>query len=214
MDLAMQPFNPRTFESFHQQQITPKNERRIVKFTGAKEIGTERRGLFQSSRAKAFGRAVHWYQLRSKELEAKLPKPVGGAGEDRPNAIPLRNRRIKVIDSARCHSLLQSPERTHTDVIQQAEVDVLEAIMTNNLEGLAQGMTALKQAFQDQYGDRWAPEFKQFLATEVAGLQVLSRRHSQRRWWQVLLRRPVDTHQAMFNRLKNMVAEETAQLNS
>ena len=168
----MRPFNP---EVINQSGIAQgQSVDNILRFSDQKQFDTEKKGvLWQSREAKRFGRAVRLFIGRRHALEAKLHLQL-----EQPEGKGLSERSIKVVDRELCRNLINHYQQDPISAIHQAEINLLEAVVSENQNGVNDALDGLKGVFQLYFPDDWPEKYQAFLRNESKEILNLSQKHS------------------------------------
>ncbi|MCW7554754.1 ubiquitin carboxyl-terminal hydrolase [Endozoicomonas gorgoniicola] len=173
-----QPFSP---DAFNRSGIVDSQlAGNILHFSENNQIGTEGKGVFWQSRgAKKFGRAVKLFIDRRQTLNAKLKLPTNH-GQQALADTGLKQRSIKVISREECKNLVNRYKGDPISSIHQAEIVLLEMVLSNNHAGVNKAMDKLKSVFQQHFPNDWQEKYPVFLKNEAKEILQLSQKHSDR----------------------------------
>ena len=171
-----QPFNPSVF---NQSGIANgQSAADIICFSGERQLGTEEKGTFwQSSKAKKFGRAVKLFIDRRQQLASKL-NISGYQDQQVISDLGLNERSITVVNQEQCKNLVNRYQENPINLIHQAEIDLLEAFVTNNKDKVNKALDRLQELFQLYFPDDWLEKYEAFLQNESKEILRLGQAHT------------------------------------
>ena len=171
-----QPFNPSVFNQSGIAQEQSSAD--IICFSGQKQLGTEEKGIFwQSSEAKKFGRAVKLFIHRRQQLASKLNIPEY-QDQQEISDLGLNERSVTVVNREQCKNLVNSYQKEPINPIHQAEIDLLEAFVSNDKDGVNKALDRLQGLFQLYFPDDWEEKYEAFLQKESKEILRLGQAHT------------------------------------
>ncbi|AMO54911.1 hypothetical protein GZ77_25385 [Endozoicomonas montiporae] len=156
----MRPFNPNIVNKFIGEGQSPD---RILRFSDQKQVDSEKKGvLWQSKEAKRLGKALQLFVSRHLELAVKT----------------INKRAIKVVNREQCKNLINHYRNQPVSEIHQLEITLLEAVVSQNQEGVNKALDEMKDLFKLSFGDEWPEKYQAFLKDESKEILKLSQAHS------------------------------------
>ena len=187
---SLGPFNPLKFNNalnvYDSEEEIKGDGTNLMRFEAGHEVSSEPANLLwpQSNSAHSYGRAVQRFLIRRDELAQKVA--LAGVKTldhqrhelDDDVKILIQDRKVSTspISLEDCRALVREYSAENLDLIHQAEIELVEAVLDCDEEAIGAVLKTLKRAFQTCFKNAppgtWIDKFDAFLREEINDVQA------------------------------------------